>query len=65
MLVEIVKMEKIARNYFLHGGGDFEDGEAGARAVSFTFDGMVEMAACFAQHALENLEIVWHLDREK
>lgn len=46
-------LEKQAREYFLKGGGGHEDGEAGAIASTFTFDGMVEMAAAFAEHMVE------------
>jgi hypothetical protein len=48
-------LEKQAREYFLNGGGGHEDGECGARAVSYTFDGMVEMAASFAEYMLERV----------
>ena len=50
MKLTIEELELKARDYFLHGGGGFEDG---ARAVSFTFSGMVDMAAAFAEYMLE------------
>ena len=49
----MTNLQKQAREYFLQGGGGFEDGEAGARACTFSFEGMVEMAAAFAEFALE------------
>jgi hypothetical protein len=46
------ELKVAAREYFIHGGGGHEDGEDGARAVSFSFDGMVEMAAAFAEQEI-------------
>lgn len=45
-----------ARTYFLAGGGGHEDGVEGARAVTYSFEGMLDMAASFAQHELTALK---------
>lgn len=56
MKLTIEQLEARAREYFLHGGGGFEDGEDGARAVSFSFSGMVDMAAAFAEYETDTLQ---------
>ena len=41
---------KAAREFFLNGGGGFEGGEDGARAATFSFEGMVEMAEAYGEY---------------
>lgn len=41
--------------WLLSGGAGFEDGEDGARAVSFTFSGCAEVATEFSAHVLREL----------
>lgn len=54
----IDQLEAEAREYFLNGGGGHEDGEDGARACMFTFEGMVEMAAAFAEYLEEKNDLL-------
>lgn len=42
--------ESGARAFFLAGGGGHEDGEDGARAATFSFEGMVSMAVAYAEY---------------
>lgn len=48
--------EQRAKDFFINGGGGFEDGEDGAQAVTFSFLGMLEMAVAFAEHDNADLQ---------
>ena len=41
------------RDFFFHGGAGFEGGEDGVRAVSFSFEGMIDCAIAYAQYCKE------------
>jgi hypothetical protein len=47
------RIRALAREYFIKGGGGFEDGEDGVRAVTFSFDGMLDMVVAFAEYQAE------------
>lgn len=50
------KKEKEIAGWLLHGGGGFEGGLDGARAVSFTFAGAVELLAAYEEYLCERIE---------
>ncbi|MEK7125084.1 MAG: hypothetical protein AAB864_01680 [Patescibacteria group bacterium] len=49
------KEQEIA-DWLLHGGGGFEGGLDGARAVSFTFAGAVDLLAAYEEYLCERIE---------
>ena len=50
------KKEQDIADWLLHGGGGFEGGLDGARAVSFTFAGAVDLLAAYEEYLCEQIE---------
>ena len=61
IMLQLEREQEAAREaritqWLLSGGGGFEDGLDGARAVSFTFAGAVDLLAAYEDYLLENVE---------